>query len=123
MIAGICAILKERSKELVDWVKVHGFIAISIKRTNADERWAIGGLENLSGFGMEEYFKAESISSDFPELRVKSRLSTRKLNRLSRLQNSPYWLISVRARLQSCRKWPIPNPALAAAELQDAENK
>jgi hypothetical protein len=31
--------------------------------------------------------------------------------------------ISVRARLQSCRKWLITIPALAAAELQIAENK
>jgi hypothetical protein len=30
---------------------------------------------------------------------------------------------SVRARLQSCRKRPIPIPALAAAELQTIENK
>jgi hypothetical protein len=29
---------------------------------------------------------------------------------------------SVRARLQSCRKWPIWIPALAATELQTPEN-
>jgi hypothetical protein len=32
-------------------------------------------------------------------------------------------IVCVRARLQSCRKWLIKIPALAAAKLQNAENK
>ena len=41
----------------------------------------------------------------------------------SLLQNYLQAIDCVRARLQSCRKWPIKIPPLAAAELQITENK
>jgi len=41
----------------------------------------------------------------------------------SLLQKSIETARSVRARLQSCRKGPINNPALAAAESQITENR
>jgi hypothetical protein len=39
------------------------------------------------------------------------------------VQNCLQVLVCVRARLQSCRKWPIWIPALAAAKLQITEKK
>jgi hypothetical protein len=59
-----------------------GYTAISIRRTSEARFWGIGGLDKTSGLGMEWYFNAESIRSDFPELRMKGRQSARESNHL-----------------------------------------
>jgi hypothetical protein len=69
------------------------------------------------------------LSTTYPELSSSGALTqipkpknNSHFNRLSCKIAFRIWK-SVRARLQSCRKRPIPIPALAAAELQTIENK